>query len=161
MNKNKKLRLSRKESLEDQFLKLLKKDEKFRLAIASYLGYNKISEKLDKYDKKFNSILEEIKLLREDQNKLWENQNRLWEEVRSLREDMIKGFELVERHISALGARWGLMSEEAFREGLKGLLEKELGLKVEGWLQHDDKGIVYGYPSNVEIDISVKDKKQF
>jgi hypothetical protein len=74
---------------------------------------------------------------------------------------MIKGFELVERHISALGARWGLMSEEAFREGLKGLLEKELGLKVEGWLQHDDKGIVYGYPSNVEIDISVKDKKQF
>lgn len=123
--------MSRKESLEDQFLKLLKKDEKFRLAIASYLGYNKISEKLDKYDKKFNSILEEIKLLREDQNKLWENQNRLWEEVRSLREDMIKGFELVERHISALGARWGLMSEEAFREGLKGLLEKELGLKVE------------------------------
>lgn len=159
MNKNKKLRLSRKESLEDQFLKLLKKDEKFRLAIASYLGYNKISEKLDKYDKKFNSILEEIKLLREDQNKLWENQNRLWEEVRSLREDMIKGFELVERHISALGARWGLMSEEAFREGLKGLLEKELGLKVERWLQRDDKGIVYGYPSNVEIDISIKDKK--
>jgi len=44
---------------------------------------------------------------------------------------MIKGFELVERHISALGARWGLISEEAFREGLKGLLEKELGLKVE------------------------------
>jgi hypothetical protein len=35
---------------------------------------------------------------------------------------MIRGFELVERHISALGARWGIMAENAFRESLKGLL---------------------------------------
>jgi len=73
-------------SLEDQFLELLKKNEKFRLAVASYLGYNEILRKLSEHDEKFNSILEEIKLLREDQNKLWENQNKLWEEVRALRE---------------------------------------------------------------------------
>ena len=54
------------------------------------------------------------------------------QELIRLREDMAKGFELVNRHISALGARWGLLTEEAFREGLKGLIEKELGLKVEG-----------------------------
>jgi hypothetical protein len=73
-------------SLEDQFLELLKKNEKFRLAVASYLGYNEILRKLSEHDEKFNSILEEIKLLREDQNKLWENQNKLWEEVKALRE---------------------------------------------------------------------------
>ncbi|MGB9806839.1 MAG: hypothetical protein ACPLRT_08805 [Thermoproteota archaeon] len=57
-------------SLEDQFLELLKKNEKFRLIVASYLGYDKILNKLEEHDKKFNSILEEIKLLRSEQTKL-------------------------------------------------------------------------------------------
>lgn len=89
-------------SLEDQFLELLKKNEKFRLAVASYLGYNEILRKLSEHDEKFNSILEEIKLLREgqeklweevkalreEQNKLWEGQNRLWKEVKYLRAEV-------------------------------------------------------------------------
>ena len=76
--------------------------------------------------------------------------------MNKLREDVIEGFRLVERHISALGARWGLMSEEAFREGLRGILG-ELGLKVEKWTAFDHEGIVYGYPSEVEVDVVVKD----
>jgi hypothetical protein len=72
---------------------------------------------------------------------------------------MNKGFELVERHISALGARWGMISEEAFREGLKGVLGEELGLRVDRWIEYDDIGKVCGYPSNIEIDVAVKDKK--
>jgi len=76
-----------------------------------------------------------------------------------LRRDMVEGFSLVNRHISALGARWGLMSEEAFREGLKGILEKEFGVRVERWSCYDDLGLVYGYPSMVDIDIAVKDNK--
>ena len=44
---------------------------------------------------------------------------------------MSRGFELVNRHISALGARWGLLAEDTFRAGLRGVLEKELGFKVE------------------------------
>lgn len=56
---------------------------------------------------------------------------------------------MLERHISAIGARWGIMSEEAFREGIKGLLDKEFNVKVERWEGHDDAGLVYGYPSVV------------
>ena len=48
--------------------------------------------------------------LREDMNKLREDMNRL-------REDMNRGFELLRRHIDALGARWGLLAEESFRAG--------------------------------------------
>ena len=33
---------------------------------------------------------------------------------------MNRGFELLRRHIDALRARWVMMTEEAFREGLKG-----------------------------------------
>jgi hypothetical protein len=81
------------------------------------------------------------------------------EELIKLREDMNRGFMLLERRISALGARWGLMSEEAFREGIKGLVEGELGLKIERWSRYDAKGSVSGYPSQVEIDMALHDEK--
>lgn len=69
------------------------------------------------------------------------------EEILRLREDVNRGFALLERHLSALGARWGLMAEDAFREGLRGLLAEELGLKVEKWRTYDESGRVFGYPS--------------
>ncbi|MEM4384852.1 MAG: DUF3782 domain-containing protein, partial [Candidatus Caldarchaeum sp.] len=81
------------------------------------------------------------------------------EELAKLREDMMRGFELMNRHLDALGARWGIMAESAFREGLRGILEKELGLVVEKWTAYDEDGYVYGYPSAVDIDVAVKDGK--
>jgi hypothetical protein len=95
---------------------------------------------------------EELIKLREDMNKLREDMNKL-------REDMLQGFERMDRHLDALGARWGLMAEDAFREGLKGFLEKELKLSVRRWTEYDSEGIVYGYPSVVEVDIAVSDEK--
>jgi hypothetical protein len=72
---------------------------------------------------------------------------------------MMEGFQLVHRQLSALGARWGLMSERAFREGLRGLLERELGLKVEKWARTDREGRVFGHPGRVEVDVAVRDGK--
>ncbi|MEM3070710.1 MAG: DUF3782 domain-containing protein, partial [Candidatus Bathyarchaeia archaeon] len=79
--------------------------------------------------------------------------------IAKLREDMNKGFKLLEGHISALGARWGLLTEEAFREGLRGILEEEFKVEVERWIHRDEDGIVYGYPSSVEVDVAVHDGK--
>ena len=80
--------------LKSRILKLLKEDEEFRYAVAGLLGLEEILKRLDRH---------EAELVR-------------------LREDMNRGFELIERHISALGARWGLMAEDAFREGLTGII---------------------------------------
>ena len=104
----------------------------------------------------FKRYDEEIAKLREDMVIGFKRHD---EEIAKLREDMVRGFELVERHISAIGARWGIMSEEAFREGLKGLLEKEFKLKVERWTGFDGEGLVYGYPSQVEVDVAIHNKK--
>jgi len=131
--------------LKSRILKLLREDEEFRYAVAGLLGLEEILKRLDRHEA-------ELVRLREDMNKLREDMNRL-------REDMIRGFELVERHISALGARWGLMAEDAFREGLRGLLERELGFRIERWRVYDNAGIVFGYPSEVEVDIAVSDGK--
>jgi len=171
-------------SLKKEFLKLLETDEEFRYAIIGLIGLKELIKRLDKHGEElvklredFNKLGEEQVRLREEQIKLREDFNELrkeqiklredftkgmnavWNEIFKLREDMNKGFELMERHISALGARWGLLSEEAFREGLKGLLEKEFKFKVEKWSHYDEEGIVYGYPSQIEIDIAIKDEK--
>ena len=71
----------------------------------------------------------------------------------------MRGFDLVNRHISAIGARWDIMAEDTFREGLRGILEKEFGVKVERWIARDEDGMVYGFSSVIEIDVAIKDGK--
>ena len=141
--------MAAKERLKSRILRLLKEDEEFRYAVAGLIGMEEILRRLDRNE-------QEIARLREDMIKGFERHDR---EIERLREDMNRGFELVNRHISALGARWGLMAEDAFRNGLRGVLEKELGLKVERWTTRDEEGIVYGYASEIEIDVAVKDGK--
>ncbi|MEM2303257.1 MAG: DUF3782 domain-containing protein [Candidatus Bathyarchaeia archaeon] len=81
-------------------------------------------------------------------------------ELVKLREDMMEGFNLLRRHLDALGARWGILTESAFRKGLKGILERELGLKVEKWVKYDQEGEVFGYPSPIDVDVTVKDGRE-
>jgi Uncharacterized conserved protein containing a coiled-coil domain len=65
----------------------------------------------------------------------------------------------LDRNIRALGARWGVMAESAFRNSLKGLLEKSFNIKVERWTSYDNEGLVYGYPSDVEVDVAIRDQE--
>jgi len=60
--------------------------------------------------------------------------------------------------VIGLGARWGFASEEAFREGIRGILE-EMGYVVEKWEVYDDKGVIFARPAVIEVDVLVRDKK--
>jgi Uncharacterized conserved protein containing a coiled-coil domain len=60
--------------------------------------------------------------------------------------------------ITGLGARWGLMAEESFREGVKEIL-KDTGFSATKDLLYDKDGKIYGEPSDVEYDLIVKDGK--
>jgi hypothetical protein len=162
--------LAAKDRLKSRILRMLKEDEEFRYAVAGLIGLEEILKRLDRHEDEVRRIWQEIEKLREDMNKLREDMMkgfekheerfaRIEQELVRLREDMIRGFDLVNRQISALGARWGLMSEQAFREGLRGILEKEFGVKVERWVTKDEEGTVYGFSSVIEIDIAVKDGK--
>ena len=61
-----------------------------------------------------------------------------------------------DRGIGALGARWGVQSEAAFRNALAGILEQNFGVEVINVNEFDDQGVVFGRPEQVEIDIIVK-----
>jgi hypothetical protein len=160
--------------LKSRMLRLLREDEEFRYAVAGLLGLEEILKRLDRHEAELVRLREDMNKLREDMVEGYRRYDgeliRLREdmvegfrrhdiELAKLREDMIRGFELVESHISALGARWGIMAESAFRESLKGLLEKVLGYRVEKWTVFDEAGRVYGYPSVVDVDVTVSDGK--
>jgi len=143
-------------SLKSEILRLLKKDEEFRYAVAGLIGLEEILKRLDRHEA-------ELVKLREDMNKLREDMNRGFrrydEELSRLREDMNKGFELLRRHIDALGARWGLLTEESFRAGMTGVVERYFGGRVERWTHYDEEGFVFGFPSPVEVDMVISDKE--
>ncbi|MEM3522021.1 MAG: hypothetical protein QW589_00610 [Candidatus Bathyarchaeia archaeon] len=47
------------------------------------------------------------------------------------------------------------MSEEAFREGLKGLFEK---VKIDRLSRYNESKIVYRHPIIIELDIAIHDE---
>ncbi len=58
--------------------------------------------------------------------------------------------------IGALEARWGLHSEESFRNALKSILEESFPVKVERYLSYDREGIVFGRPDQIKLDLIIK-----
>ena len=105
----------------------------------------------------------EIKNLREETVKLREDFTRettkLWDELKALREDFNVGMGNFARYLQALGSRWGVFAEDAFREGLRGLLESYFGVKVKKWTYYDEEGYVFGRPSTVDIDVAIVNAK--
>ena len=61
--------------------------------------------------------------------------------------------------VGALGARWGIRTEQSFRNALKGILEKNTDFKVLHVVERDESGVVFGRPEQIELDIVVKNGK--
>ncbi|MGI9212778.1 MAG: PD-(D/E)XK nuclease family protein [Methylococcaceae bacterium] len=83
----------------------------------------------------------------------WKEQNRRWEanaeEMRALRSKH-------DQSIGALGARWGIASEQSFRSALSSILMQSFGVNVLNINEYDDQGIVFGRPDQVELDIIIQ-----
>jgi len=120
---------------------------------------------------RFEQILEELRRERETQNRKWDAQNRKWEENQEAQDrkweanqaiinQMLQSIrDLARKHdstIGALGARWGLYSEQSFRNALKGILERSFGVEVINVNEYDDAGEVFGRPDQVELDLIIK-----
>ena len=136
----------------------MKEDEELRYAIAGLIGLEEIMKRFEQHGKELIKLRKDIL---EGFKRHVEEVTGLRAEIVQLRKDMLEGFKLLERHINTLGTRWGLLSEESFREGLREMLEKELELKVERWSYYDEEGVVYDYPSQVEVDVVVHSEKYF
>lgn len=64
------------------------------------------------------------------------------------------------RTIVAIGKRYGVVTEEAFREAVKYLIEDLLKTYVvRSWIYYGSNDIIYGRPSVIEVDVLVRDQK--
>jgi hypothetical protein len=164
--------------LKRELLRLLREDEEFRLAVAGLIGLDAILLELRRLREDFNRLAELEERRWEENARRWEENEKRWEEAyrrfeaieeelrrlredhNRLREDFNKAYADLSRRLDALGARWGMMSEEAFREGMRRVVERVLGVaKVGRWVYYDTSGEVYGTPSVVEVDVVIRDSE--
>ena len=77
------------------------------------------------------------------------------EEFDRVHEEIMAMTRKFDRTIGALGSRWGLSSEKAFRDALASILEKNFDVKVLNITEYDDLGTVFGRPDQIELDVIV------
>ena len=110
---------------------------------------------------RLDHIMEEQARKWEEQNRKWEEQNRKWDKNQETINEMLAEIRgLSHKHdstLGALGARWGLHTEQSFRNGLAGILEESFDVQVLNVTEYDDTGAVFGRPDQVELDIIIQD----
>lgn len=117
----------------------------------------KWEEYIQAQDRKWEGLFQDYSRRWDEQTRKEEERNRKWEERFDRMHEEIMGLAARhERGIGALGARWGLQTEAAFRKALAGILEKSFGVEVVNINDYDDEGIVFGRPEQVELDVIIR-----
>jgi hypothetical protein len=93
----------------------------------------------------------------EEQGRRLEEQGQRIEEQGRRIEEQGQRIDTHTRMLGAIGARWGILNEQAFRSGASALLSAQPGVQVERWLYQDKQGQVFGYPAEVEVDAVIHD----
>ena len=160
---------SLKEAIKRELPEFLRTDQEFRAYILE-LTRQEYAGRAETQDR-FYDLLEELRRDREErtrewveykdvQNRKWDEQNRKWDEnqagLRRIHEEIMLQALKHDRSIGALGSRWGLQSEKAFRDALAGILEKNFGVEVVNVNEYDDEGVVFGRPDQVELDVIIQ-----
>ena len=169
-----------KETIKKELPGLLRDDPALRAYILE-LTRGEYAGRQETQDR-FWEVLAELRRDREEQARKWDEHNRKWdedraeqarkwdedraeqarkweanqEELRRLHQEIMAQATRHDRSIGALGARWGMQSEAAFRNALAGILEKSFGVEVVNVNEYDDRGEVFGRPDQVELDVIIK-----
>ena len=131
--------------------------------------------KWEEQARKWDEAMEADRLKWEEQARKWdeaketdrltwdeamEADRRKWEanqvELERLHQELVAQSRKLERSVGALGARWGIQSEKAFRDALAGILEENFGVEVINVNEYDDSGEVFGRPDQIELDVIIK-----
>ena len=114
-------------------------------------------------NRKWDENQAELRRMREESERQWKAYRvETEQEAKAHREEFDRVHEEImamtrkhDRTVGALGARWGLSSEKAFRDALASVLEKNFDVKVLNVTEYDDLGTVFGRPDQIELDVIV------
>ncbi len=130
--------------------------------------WEKLERKWEESERRWQELKEESdrkwQELKEESDRRWEESQRQWRELKqesdqrweTLLKEIHRVNKRIDRTIGALGARWGVNSEKAFREAIEAILTELTNLKVENYLSYDEKGEVFGHPDQIELDVIIK-----
>ncbi len=165
-----------KKTTEDRFERLLEELKKERERNDQRFEkfdkrFEKLQEELrkdrERNDQRFEKLQEELRRERERNDRHFEIFEKRFEKFDQRFEEMQKEIKLlaekigvvdkrIDRTIGALGARWGLNSEKAFRDAIRSILSELTNYKVEHFLGYDNEGMVFGRPDQIELDVVIK-----
>ena len=174
--------ISFKDKIEKDIVETIQSNEQVHDAINNVVKDHFVEK--ETFDQRFDRILEEMRSDREESarkwdesrkqwaenNRKWDENNQKWHENQKVINDLISNLKIVEindeklealfdQTVGALGARWGIRSEQSFRSALKGILEKNTEFKVLHVVERDESGVVFGRPEQIELDIVIKNGK--
>ena len=99
--------------LKKEFLRLLREDEEFRLAVAGLIGFEELLKRFERHEEELRRVWEAIEKLRQDlymfmkeQEKRWEENNKRWEENNRRWEENNKKWEMNWRLWEENSKRW-------------------------------------------------------
>jgi hypothetical protein len=110
------------------------------------------AEKWEENNRRWEENQAELRLMREKSEQKWEEHRREFDRVH---EEIMALAQKQERTVGALGARWGISSEKAFRDALASVLERNFDVRVMNVNEYDEQGMVFGRPDQVELDVIV------
>jgi len=165
------IRRARSEELRD-FTEAIK-------TLAEYMktGFREMLDRIDRVEKRLEehtSILQEhTKTLQEHSKRLEELSKRIEEMNKVLMEHSKRIEELtkaIQQHgrrieelsrlVNVVAHRFGVLSEEGFRDAMRYVVEEIFGVaRVEKWVYNDVEGFVYEKPAVVEVDLVIKDRE--
>jgi hypothetical protein len=154
--------------------RLEKQDQRFKELEQLFEKQDQRLEKLELLFEKQDQRLEKLEQLFEKQDQRLEKVEQRLEKLELLFEKLEQLLDLkitedrerwiqhdiqmskFDQRLMAMGARWGSQSEDAFRNGLAAILKEIPDIEVIHVDEHDDEGIVFGYPEEIELDIIIK-----
>ena len=92
--------------------------------------------------------------LKRESDERWEANQRV---INQMLESIQKLDKKYDQTLGALGTRWGLHSEDTFRNAISGILKEfPSGVEVIHVNEFDDSGEVFGRPDQIELDLIIR-----
>jgi len=144
--------------LEERYARLEERYVKLEERVASLEEkFTKLEERFAKLEERFARLEERFAELEKRFIELEERHYRLEERVARVEEELRE----TRRLLTVIAHRFGVISEEAFRQAMRYVVQDVLKVaKVERWVYRDAEGFVYEYPAIVDVDVAVKDKER-
>jgi len=147
--------LSAKSKLKEEFLRLLKEDEEFRLAVAGFLGLDTVLSELKKLREDFLLFMREQEKRWEENAKWWERNWKLWEENTKRWEEAYRRFDSLERRLSRVELELGALTEITLTRCVWEDLREEIKSRGEEITAKRRNAVIDEY----EVDLLVETNK--